>query len=157
MQCRLALNFLVLFYLLTSFKTNAQISESVKSILGDYTSYKWFDLPVTEVLEPNSLIGGKMSIKSDSFILFSDTVPKIVEYKFCKRNQIDFFRVFKHFDYRKMNIKSDSIIVMTIICPEYSQSPQIDIIITREFLATEYKGYFYLFKKVSTRPRQGGY
>jgi hypothetical protein len=135
-------------FLFISFETNGQNMDSINNFLGKYSSYKWFDLPVTGMLYPeaNSYIGKKMIINKNSFVLFSDTL-KDVKYEFRKCEQIEFFREFRHFDYRKLKIAYDSIKVISVTTPESDFNPPIDIILTKDFFVTEYMGYFYFFKR----------
>jgi hypothetical protein len=135
--------------MLKTFNVNAQVINSpINDIKGTYISYKWVDLPVTESFDPDSFKGKKMIIKQNSLILFLDTISN-VEYNFNKQDQIDFFRAFRHFDYRRIGIKEDNVLIMRVACPQYKPSPQIDIVVTKDFLITEFRGYFYFFRKVS--------
>ena len=146
---RLSHLFLVFIGLSITLKLSSQNTESLKIISGEYVSYKWIGLPVAEMLdnEANSYLKKKMIINKSSLILFSDTVSIVEKYEFKKKKQNDFFRVFRDFDYKEMNIKGDSITVMSAIGPKGTSNYRTDIIITEKFLVTEYKGIFYFFKK----------
>ena len=137
---------LILFNIFFSINLIGQVS--ISNYLGDYISYKWFDLPVTSRLYPkaDSFLLKKMQINPNLFILFSDNL-KDVKYELRRVEQIEFFREFREFDYRVFKINSDTVMVLRVVSPSYNFKPPVDIVLNGSSYITEFNGYFYCFKR----------
>lgn len=137
-----------LFMCVTSFFTYAQKTEIPPQTFGEYVAYKYFPLPINEMTdsEAQNLLGRKLIIQSRSTIIFDNSLNN-VNYSMGQLEQIDYYRIYRHFDYRKLGIKDDTINVLSVLPEDVTETP-IDIVITKEnILALEYRSYIFLFRK----------
>ncbi len=130
------------------FSASGQAEKTAKAFYGKYISCKWVDLPVTELAyeDADKYLNRELTISKSSVTLFSSTYDH-VNFETSKHEFIDYFRVFRHFDFRRIDSTVDSLAVLTVVTSDSDIRPSFDIIILKDFLITEYKGYFYYFRR----------
>ena len=113
---------------------------------GKYKASHWVDKDVAGLTydEANTFVGKNMVIDSSYFILFDDTL-KNTSYLITKTSRDKLLNP-RLIDNNRLGLKEDSIMVLTITTPPNDPHGTYDIIITKEYLMTEYLGYFFFFK-----------
>ncbi|MGN6568382.1 MAG: hypothetical protein ACTHJ0_10540 [Flavipsychrobacter sp.] len=129
-----------------NYHATAQSRQIPDTLLGEYIAYRYVDLPVVALSYQDAklLLGKKMVIQRNRIIVFNDTLTD-VSYTITKSDQIDFFRAYRHFDWRRLGIKEDSIDVLSA---NNTFHAPVDVVLAKEdFFVTEYKGFYFLFHK----------
>lgn len=139
----------IFFYTFISLFLNGQSSIQSNNYNGSYKAIKWVYSPTSDGHNPKDNIGKSLIINDKKLILFTDTFNN-VSYSIYKIKQIEFFRIYRRFNWkRELKIKEEPISILKIEGKDKKYILPLEIICTKNYLIVDYEGVFYYFGKVS--------